>query len=208
VNSTVADDPTFRLALAALFVAVLTIRKIYEGKAAVLARDSVKVDRDNPLMIALQSLLMTVSLVAMVVCVIKPGWLTWFWLWLPKWSRWLGVALGVLGAGLLLWTHRTLGRNFFGGVKIRQDHQLVTTGPFRWVRHPMYVAFAILGVALTLVSANWLVGAAWLAGLGVTVGSRAGVEDAMLEEEFGEAYRRYRATTGACFPKLRSRDGS
>ena len=198
------SDATFRFALAAIFIVVLIIRKAYEGRAAVTARESLKTDRDKPLLIALPSVLMMASLVAMVLCVVKPSTLVWSSLWIPAWSRWAGVALGVSGTALLLWTHLTLGRNFFGGVKIRQGHELVTGGPFRWVRHPMYVAFITLGVAFTLVSANWLVGAAWLAGTAVTLASRLAVEDAMLEDEFGDQYRKYRATTGAFIPKLKT----
>jgi len=197
-------ENTFRFALAAIFIAVMIIRKVYEGRAAATAMESLKTDRDKPLLIAFQSMLMMVSLVAMVLCVVKPSIMVWSSLWIPVWSRWSGVVLGALGTVLLLWTHLTLGRNFFGGVKIRQDHELVTRGPFRWVRHPMYVAFTTLGIAFTLVSANWLVGAAWLAGTAVTLASRAGVEDAMLEEEFGDEYRKYRLITGAFFPKLKS----
>jgi protein-S-isoprenylcysteine O-methyltransferase Ste14 len=197
-----ATENTFRFVLAAIFIVVLIIRKAYEGQAAVTAKEALKTDLDKPLLIALQSSLMALSLVAMMLWVGKPGWMVWSSLWIPVWSRWAGVALGVMGTGLLLWTHLTLGRNFFSGVKIRQGHELITGGPYRWVRHPMYVAFIILGISFTLVSANWLVGAAWLSGTAVTLASRFGVEDAMLEDEFGDEYREYRANTGAWFPKV------
>jgi protein-S-isoprenylcysteine O-methyltransferase Ste14 len=140
----------------------------------------------------------------MILVVIKPNWVTWCSFFLEAWLRWAGVVMGILGLALLWWTHRALGKNFFGGMKIRLGHELVMSGPYRWVRHPLYVAFMVLGVGFALVSSNWLVGASWLGGTFLVLLSRFKAEEDMLENEFGDRYRAYRSRTGAFIPGLLS----
>ena len=72
-----------------------------------------------------------------------------------------------------------------GVIKDRQT--LVTSGLYRWVRHPMYSTLYVWAVAYFLLSANWLVGAAWL-GLAVISTTMAAEEEAALIEKFGESY--------------------
>jgi len=56
---------------------------------------------------------------------------------------------------LLVWMFRTLGRNLTDTVVTRKEHTLVTTGPYRWIRHPFYTSAGLLGVANSLAAANW-----------------------------------------------------
>ena len=69
---------------------------------------------------------------------------------LPAWIRWAGFVLALAAAALLTWTHHVLGKNYSPKLEIREQHRLITTGPYRWVRHPMYGAifFWTAGVAL------------------------------------------------------------
>src|SRR5262249_15375756 len=73
-----------------------------------------------------------------VVYLIDPGLVAWAALALPPAARWAGVGLGVLCVPLLFWVLRTLGRNLTDTVVTRAEHTLVTSGPYRWVRHPFY----------------------------------------------------------------------
>lgn len=121
---------------------------------------------------------------------------------LPAWLRWAGVALYVPSLALLAWVHWTLGTNFSHRLRIRADHRLVTEGPYRWVRHPMYTAFLMLAASYALVTAHlWF--AALVPGMILAVVlSRTPREEAMLEARFGEAWHAYRARTGALLPRL------
>ena len=85
---------------------------------------------------------------------IDPRSMAWASFHLPNWARWCGVVLGAAAAGLIIWTFRSLGHNLTDTVVTRRDATLVTHGPYRWVRHPFYLAFAMAVIANTLITAN------------------------------------------------------
>lgn len=99
--------------------------------------------------------------------------------------------------------HHFLGKNFSSELRIRPDHELVTEGPYRYVRHPMYTSFFVMMTGLFLLSGNWLIcGSALLVLIFVMV-VRTPREERMMEGRFGDAYRHYMARTGRYLPKLR-----
>jgi protein-S-isoprenylcysteine O-methyltransferase Ste14 len=112
------------------------------------------------------------------------------------------VVLGVATPALVIWTFRTLGHNLTDTVVTRRDATLVTNGPYRWVRHPFYLAFAIGVIANTLVTAN-----AFLAIFGTAaflmIVARTSIEERKLIERFGDSYRDYMQHTGRFLPRLR-----
>ena len=95
-----------------------------------------------------------------------------------------------------------LGKNFFGGVKLRPEHTLVTEGPSRTIRHPIYSAFFLIGFGFLFLSGNWMVGVPWLAGSLIVVLTRLKTEEDMMLEEFGEAYRDYQLRSGRFLPRF------
>ena len=79
---------------------------------------------------------------------------------------------------------------------------MITSGPYQFIRHPIYTAFIfILGSSL-LTSANWLIGLAWIGMTVVEVASRIGFEESLMLEYFGDGYREYMKKTGRLLPKL------
>ena len=93
-----------------------------------------------------------------------------------------------------LWSFRTLGHYFTFTVQTSPDQQVVTTGPYRFVRHPAYTALLLAVAAVGLLIGNWL-------SLVVLVGAVTGalvyritVEERALERDIGPAYREYAAT--------------
>ena len=191
-----------RLILTILFILVIGTRRYYERKSATVAKNDLKQDLDAATIIRVQSLLLTVGNLGMIAYLINPTWMAWSSIPIPGWGPWIGTLFGVVGTGLLIEAHRALGDNFFGGVKIREEHQLITSGPYYWVRHPMYTAFILLGFAWFLLSGNWLISGTWLAGTILAIATRLDKEEQMLLSEFGDAYEEYRRQTGALFPKL------
>ena len=112
----------------------------------------------------------------------------------------MGVALGIIAGLLLTVTFRTLGKNLTDTVVTRAEHVLVTSGPYRWVRHPFYVAFLLAVTANSLVTANWFLALTGGIAFGLMV-LRTRTEEENLIERFGEEYLKYMERTGRFFPK-------
>ncbi len=123
---------------------------------------------------------------------------------LPAGWRWAGAALFMTGGLLVFWTHRNLGPNFSSTLILRDGHELIERGPYRWVRHPMYTSFLVMSAGMLLLSANWIVGAGPLLFLPLLMLVRTPREERMLLERFGRHYRAYMARTGRYLPRLRA----
>ena len=132
---------------------------------------------------------------------INPDWLGWSSVRLPLWSRWAGVAILAAGCLLLVWTFRSLGKNLTDTVVTREQHTLVSHGPYRWIRHPLYSSAALMVAALSLIAANWFLLMTGVMVLGALV-LRTKTEEANLIARFGDSYRRYMDRTGRFLPKL------
>ena len=130
-----------------------------------------------------------------------PQWMTRFRLPFPIWLRYIGAGLGLASLALLLWVQDTLGRQWSTGLVLREEHTLVTSGPYRWVRHPMYTALFAFMIALGLVSANWLVVLAPAVAISLLL-ARIPKEESMMTEQFGDEYRAYMERTGRLLPRL------
>jgi protein-S-isoprenylcysteine O-methyltransferase Ste14 len=96
-------------------------------------------------------------LAVVVIYAFNPVWLNQFAVTLPLWSRWLGTGVVVVSVALLIWVHHALGKQWSADLELRREHVLITKGPYRAVRHPMYSAFIGLAIGLALVSASrWI----------------------------------------------------
>lgn len=137
---------------------------------------------------------------AVLVYLAEPPWMAWASLSIPLWIRWIGVALGVAVIPLFYWVLATFAASRDETVPTRQPHRLVTIGPYRWVRHPMYAVAIALAVSIGLIAANWFI-LLWT--MVVLVAVRLVViprEEAKLLEMFGDEYRRYRSGTDSFLP--------
>ncbi len=123
---------------------------------------------------------------------------------LPTWARWVGAVITSTGVALFSWAHFVLGMNWTAVLALAQEQELITNGPYRYVRHPMYSAFFILGLGFLLLSANWLVGLLYLGSLVLMYGMRVSREEEMMVSRFGETYRQYMQKTGRILPRFKS----
>src|ERR1700681_3210826 len=117
-------------------------------------------------------------------------------------QAWLGLFVAIAALVMFHLTHRALGRNWSISLDVREDHQLVTDGIYRRVRHPMYSAFWLWAIAQALLLPNWIAGFAGLAGFAVLYFGRVSREERMMLETFGDSYRAYMARTGRVFPSV------
>ncbi len=125
---------------------------------------------------------------------------------LPTWAGW---AAGLVGTAvfamalLLLWrSHADLGRNWLPTLQIREEQSLVTKGVFHYIRHPMYTAHLLWGIAQALLLQNWIAGFAMLVTILPLYLVRIPREEKMMLEHFGEEYRLYMNRTGRVIPLL------
>lgn len=131
----------------------------------------------------------------------------WPWLYLrvlpPElWIEGLGIAIILAGFAFAIWARIHLGRNWSSSVTAKVGHELIRSGPYKWVRHPIYTGllFALFGTALVRGQVRGLVAlalvyAAW------KIKSR--VEEHMMTSTFGAEYSAYASATGAMFPRVR-----
>ncbi|HYL83430.1 MAG TPA: isoprenylcysteine carboxylmethyltransferase family protein [Candidatus Angelobacter sp.] len=112
-----------------------------------------------------------------------------------------GVVLSVLGVGLAIWARKHLGENWSATVTLKKDHELIRSGPYRQVRHPIYsgMLLAMIGVVLVLGEIRGL------AGFVVAAASfyfKARKEERFLAAEFGPAFAEHTRRTGMFLPRL------
>ncbi len=125
----------------------------------------------------------------------------WMYLPLPVFIRGIGVFLGYSSVCFLAVVHYYLGKNFNSGSSVKQNHSLITGGPYRYVRHPMYVGFFLLFFSSFLISENWLIGLSGMMTILTLMTLRLKLEEENLEQYFGNDYLAYRMKTGAFLPK-------
>jgi len=143
-----------------------------------------------------------IGFISVIAFVINPSWLAFASLSFPDWVRWAGVALTLAGFALLQWAQVTLGKSWSDTPRMMKEQALITSGPYQFIRHPVYTAFIlILGSAL-LISANWFIGLAWLGMTVLEVASRVDFEESLMLEYFGDRYRDYMKKTGRLLPRL------
>jgi len=132
---------------------------------------------------------------------INPHWMQWSAFSLPFAIRWLGVGLGIVALPLMYWLFSSIGNNITDTVATRKNHQLVTHGPYHWVRHPLYSVGTLFFISIGLIAANWFILVMSLVAL-VMLLIRLPKEEAKLIEAFGDEYRAYMKKTGRLLPHL------
>ncbi len=133
-------DTFFRVILLAIMAAFLPFALYHR----IRSHSGERLDRwqEGPLILFGLRLGAVPLFVSGLAWMINPHWMVWSSVPLPLWLRWCGLALIGLWGLLFVWTFRSLGKNLTDTVVIRKEHTLVTSGPYRYVRHPFYLAFA------------------------------------------------------------------
>ena len=135
-----------------------------------------------------------------------PTWIMFLSILLPDSFRLIMVGVAVLSIPLLFWALRTLGKNWVhaldqSGFLRRKEATLVTNGPYRYVRNPIYLWSFVFLTALSLVAANWLLLVPTFL-LITLLYAQVGKEERMLIDKFGDEYREYMKRTPRFIPKF------
>ncbi len=121
---------------------------------------------------------------------------------LPDIVGWTGAILFACASGILWLTHQALDKNWTPTLGFREDHSLVTTGIYKYVRHPMYAAYLLWAIAQPLILHNWVAGFSFLVVALPQYLLRVGDEEKMMLDKFGDEYQEYMNRTGRLFPRL------
>jgi protein-S-isoprenylcysteine O-methyltransferase Ste14 len=192
------DDDIFRLVLIGWIAIVLPIGVYHRIKSMTGERLD---RRQEGVFLFLIRPLGLVFVAGMIAYILDSHWMAWSSMGLPSWLRWMGVGLAGVAVALLICTFRHLGKNLTDTVVTRREHTLITTGPYRWVRHPFYLVLAIGAAGFSLMTAHW-----FFAVVGGTIfvllAMRARKEETNLLKRFGDEYRDYVSRTGKFWPRL------
>lgn len=189
----------FRLITFLMLAAALSISGYFRRKAD-REGGQMRSSEGRGLLVALR-LLGLLVLWPVVGYLINPDWVAWARFTLPEWSRWLAVSVAVGCVPLIYWVFSSIGNNISPVQATRITHKLVTHGPYRWVRHPLYAVGFVFAVCLTLITTLWWLGVGMVLPLSILF-LRTSKEEARLIETFGDDYRDYMKRTGRFFPKL------
>jgi protein-S-isoprenylcysteine O-methyltransferase Ste14 len=167
------------------------------------SRDVKRTVRREPLVSRLLHVVPLILALLLVAAPSIPGWvLCERVLPLAAWPFWVGAVLTAGGLLFAVWARMHLGTNWSGTVTLKQDHELVTTGPYAIVRHPIYTGLllALAGSALARGELRGLlaVGIAMLA-----LWRKLRLEERWMREQFGEDYDAYRRRVSALIPFVR-----
>jgi protein-S-isoprenylcysteine O-methyltransferase len=111
----------------------------------------------------------------------------------------LGLALTLAGLTFALWARFMLGRNWSGTVTIKRDHELVRSGPYAFVRHPIYSGF-LLALLGTVIAAGTLGASLGLAVVVLVLRMKSLTEESFMLEQFGSQYADYKRHVKALVP--------
>ena len=117
------------------------------------------------------------------------------------WPFWIGAAVTIAGLLFAVWARRHLASNWSSAVTIKQDHELITTGPYALVRHPIYTGIlaGFLGTAIALSQVRGFIAFALIF---LVLWAKLRREEQWMRSQFGETYATYAHHTAALVPYL------
>lgn len=185
-----------------VLLSALTVSGYHRARAR-LGGDTVARRREGLRFLVLRGLMALALFGAVLVHVVRPDWMDWASFELPHPLRWLGLLLGVVAVLAVHWVLSTLGPNVTETVLTKERHELVTEGPYRWIRHPLYTTGLALFLALGLMAGSWFVLLATAIALVLFRLLVIPREEQALLARFGERYQSYVQRTGRLVPRMR-----
>ncbi len=179
-------------------VTALSISGYYRRKAEKLGG---QLEGPRNIMLVALRMFGLIGIFPIVGYLIKPDAISWFRLPLPESLRWTGAGIALACLPIIWWIFSSIGSGISPTEHTRRDHVLVTDGPYRRVRHPLYSTGFLLVLGISLVSAMWWTMLFQVIALPLLI-YRTGHEEAALQRKFGPEYYRYRARTGRFIPRF------
>jgi protein-S-isoprenylcysteine O-methyltransferase Ste14 len=195
------NENIFRILAAVILITGMVISSYFRMKADRDTGEKISRKADGNVMMTFIKIGGLILWLSPFVYLINPAWMAWSKIGLPEWARWVGVVVGILCDLGIYWLFSSIGSGITPTSATRTEHKLVTSGPYRWVRHPLYTVGSSMFVAFGLMADNWFIALLGvLAFIGMAI--RTPREEANLIEKFGDEYREYMKRTGRFLPRL------
>ena len=192
-------EQVFRWSFVAIFIASAAI-SIYHRRRARASGEPISRREEGKLAMLLRAIFALPVILSFFAYMLNPKWMAWSIVPLPIWVRWVGVCLGTLTLPLLWWLFSSIGSNISETVLTKSEHKLVTSGPFRWVRHPLYGVSMVLFFSYGMIASNWWMMSCTALALVMVLAVVIPKEEEALVAKFGEAYEKYCKRAGKLLP--------
>ena len=196
------EELLFKLLFVAIYIVFLIVRlpnRVKSARAEPERRQELDSWASRMLIVAILGYFGAIALY-----MLYPQSISWAFIAMPAWLRWLGAIVACLSVALVGWTHRELGRQYAAELAIQKEHTLVTTGPYARTRHPMYTALNAFSFSMALITSNLLV-IIFAVLVVLPFPWIVGAEEQMLLETFGDESQEYMERTGRFFPRFGER---
>ena len=195
------NENIFRVSAALILFTGTGISIYFRRKADKDTGEKISRNTDGKPMMLLIRIFGTVLWFSPLVYLANPGWMTWSKSGLPDPVRWLGVGIGILCVYGIYWLFTSIGSGITPTSATRKEHKLSTSGPYRWVRHPLYTIGTSFYISFGMVADNWFIVAMGILAF-IAMAIRTPKEEANLIDKFGDEYHDYMKRTGRFFPKF------
>jgi len=190
-----------RLLVLVLLGTIFLISGLYRKRDSNL--EFTQKQEDGGMTLALRMAAAIPLFLVIILNIFFPEWIGWSKLNLPGWLRITGLALALISVLWLWWVFFTLGSTASETVLPEESQELITTGPYGFVRHPLYAGGLLFLFSIGLVFADWVILIFALAGFLAFRFLVIPAEEESLLAAFGEDYETYRRRTGTMLPWIR-----
>ncbi len=194
------QDLFFRLFVAVALVYGFTMTSVFRARATKADVKSQKKVEGSRILTFFRLVFLLGLLALFGTYIFMPKTNAWAFISLPSWLRWVGVAIGIGVFPLEYWVLSSLGKNISPSAFARKEAHLVTKGPYRFIRHPLYFTGFMGFGSLFLVSQLWILGFLVACVLPVFLMIRIPREEKELAKKFGASYEAYIKKTKRLIP--------
>ena len=191
----------YRLMVLLILGCVFLISGIYRRRAR--TQEFIRRQEEGLLVLVLRLAAAIPLLLVITLNIFLPELMGWSRFSLPRWLRLVAMSLAIGSVLWLWWVFRSIGSNISETILTKDSHELVTSGPYRWIRHPLYAGALVLLITISLVLTDYFILGYAVIGLLAFRLLVIPAEEEQLLEAFGEDYECYQSRTGAMLPWFR-----
>jgi len=200
----------FRIAFLSLWISLGIVRgyygrktKTHDSLAGIKEKLKTADSEMGKGMMILTAIITVIGGTGLIFYLLALPWWPWTHIPLGEYVQWAGIIVSVVPIFYLIWVHRHLDNQWSIALEIQEDHKLITTGPYKRVRHPMYLGLFVYTLGLCLISLDILVTLFFMFSIWVNY-RRIPSEEQMMIDQFGDVYLEYMKKSSKLIPSFRT----